>query len=76
MSAAVDLESRIGDEVNVPLKPLHGSGRTKTFKRTPLTVQTDRSNDKGMTVIGSIIYDVNSSKLVRQGNVNYELTSN
>ena len=72
----LDFGSCISDSTDVPLEPLCSSTRTKTFEKIPLTVQTDGSKEKGMMMMGFIIYDGNGSELVCQGNVNYGLTSN
>ena len=62
--------------MDVPLKPLRSSAKTKIFKATPLTVQTYRSKEKGTIAIGFVIYDVNGSELILQGDVDYGSTLN
>ena len=61
--------------MDVPLNPLRSSAGTKTFERTPLTIQTDGSEEKGMKAIGFIIYNANVSELFRLGDVDYGSSS-
>ena len=46
------------------------------FEGKPLMVQTYGSEEKGMTVIGFIIYDATNSKLIHCGDVYFGVTSN
>ena len=47
------------EEADIPLKPLRSSAQMKVFKETPMSINTDGSEDKGTTAIGFVICDVN-----------------
>ena len=74
--AALDLGAHLGKEKNILLKPLRSSARMKVFEGTPMSINTDGSEEKGTTAIGFIIYDVNGEELVHKGDVNLGTTSN
>ena len=61
---------------NIPLKPLCSSAKIKLFNSTSLLVQTDGSEEKGMTAKGYVVYDPYGSKLVWWGDIDFCTTSN
>ena len=60
--------------MDVPLKPMYSSPRTKTFKGMPLIVQTDESKEKGTIAISFIIFDVTGRELVRYEDIDFGVT--
>ena len=48
----------------------------KVFERTPMSINTDGSEEKGTTAIGFVIYDVTGEELVRKGDVDFGTTAN
>ena len=76
VAAALDLSGHLGEEADMPLKPLQSSARMKVFERAPMSINTDGSKDKGTTAIGFIIYDVNGEELVGKGDVDFGTNSN
>ena len=59
VAAALDLGVHLVEEKDIPLKPLRSSARTKVFEGTPMSINTDGSEEKGTTAIRFVIYDVN-----------------
>ena len=76
VAAALDLGVHLGEETDILLKPLRSSARTKVFEGTPLSINTDGSEEKITTLIGFIIYDVNGEELMHKGDANLRTTSN
>ena len=76
MSAILDLVLCVGNEVDILLKLLNSSARTKIVQGMPLTVQTNNSEEKKTTKIGFVIYNITSSKLIHCRYVNFGFTLN
>ena len=74
--AALDLGAHLGKEKDILLKPLRSSARMKVFEGTPMSINTDGSEEKGTTAIGFVIYDVTGEELVRKGDVDFGTTAN
>ena len=47
VAAALDLGVHLGEKADISLKPLRSSARTKVFEGTPLSINTDGSEEKG-----------------------------
>ena len=45
--AALDLGAHLGEEKNIPLKPLQNSALMKVFEGTPMSITTDSSEERG-----------------------------
>ena len=76
VALTLDLGAHLGEETDIPLKPLRSSARTKVFEGTPMRINTDGSEEKKTTAIGFVIYDVNEEELVRKGDVDFGTISN
>ena len=76
VAAALDLGVHLEKEKDILLKPLRSSAQTKVFDGTPMSINTDGSEEKVATAIGFVIYDVNGEELVRKGEVDFKTTLN
>ena len=76
VAAMLDLGVHLGEETDIPLKSLRNNARTKVFEGTPMSINTDGSEEKGTTAIGFVIYDGNGEELVHKGDVDFGSASN
>ena len=76
VAAALNLGAHLGEETDIPLKPLQSSAWTKVFEGTPMSINTDGSEEKGTIATRFIIYDVNGEELVHEGDVDFWTPSN
>ena len=74
--AALDLGAHLGEEKDIPLKPLRSNARMKAFEGIPMSINIDGSEKKVTTAIGFVIYNVTGEELVRKGDINFGTTSN